>query len=343
MLFDLRFITPNLATGTIVVRAPQTTMDAITSFLDDMQNDQPVVMLDVKIFEISTDFTKDLGISVPNEFSVFNVTSEINSLVNSSSYQQIVAALEASGQPVNVSTILAALLASSSSTSTLLSQPFATFGGGQTLTGVTVPATMAHFSGNDSWARAVDEVLLRAGQGKAATMKVGERYPIVSSLFSATSAASSLLSTLGVGSTASSATIPTPQFSYEDLGLTLKATPHVHGKLVGLEYELAVRALGATEANGLPDITNREMKGEISTDDGETVVIAGLVGKSETASITGIPLVSAVPLLGAAFSVATKEKTADELLVVMTPHIAMGETGGACIFLSQPTCRSSRA
>ncbi len=66
------------------------------------------------------------------------------------------------------------------------------------------------------------------------------------------------------------------------------------------------------------------MKGTISTDDGERVVIAGLVGKSETASITGIPLVSAVPLLGAAFSVATKEKTADELLVVMTPHIAMG-------------------
>ena len=324
VLFDLRFISPNLATGTIVVRAPQTTMDAITSFLDDMQDDQPVVMLDVKIFEISTDFTKDLGISVPNEFSVFNVTSEINSLVNSSSYQQIVAALEASGQPVNVSTILAALLASSSSTSTLLAQPFATFGGGQTLTGVTVPGTMVHFSGNDSWARTVDEVLLRAGQGKAATMKVGERYPIVSSLFSATSAASSLLSTLGVGSTASSATIPTPQFSYEDLGLTLKATPHVHGKLVGLEYELAVRALGATEANGLPDITNREMKGEISTDDGEAVVIAGLVGKSETASITGIPLLSAVPFLGAALSVATKEKTADELLVVMTPHIAMG-------------------
>ncbi len=111
-----------------------------------MQDDQPTVMLEMKVFEISTTFTRELGISVPNEFTVFNVTSEINSLVNSSSYQQIVAALEASGQPVNATTILAALLASSSSTSTVLTQPFATFGGGQTLTGVTVPATMAHFS-----------------------------------------------------------------------------------------------------------------------------------------------------------------------------------------------------
>ncbi len=60
----------------------------------------------------------------------------------------------------------------------------------------------------------------------------------------------------------------------------LKATPNVHGKLISLDYELAVRALGATEANGLPDITNREMKGTISTDDGESVVLAGLVEKA---------------------------------------------------------------
>jgi type II secretory pathway component GspD/PulD (secretin) len=326
VLFDLRFVTTNAAAGTIVVRAPQATMDAIARFLDGIQDERPTVMLDVKIFEVSTDLARNLGTSVPNEFSVFNVSSEINSLVSSSSYQSILAALQASGQTINASTILGALLASSSSTSSLLSQPFATFGGGLTLSGVTVPSTAVHFSGSNSVARTVDEILLRAGQGKAATMKLGERYPIVSAQFSATSAASSLLSTLGISSTTSAATIPTPQFSYEDLGLVLKATPHVYGKLVSLDYELTVRALGATEANGLPDITNREMKGVISTDDGESVVIAGLVGKSETASLNGIPLLSAVPLLGGAFSVATKEKTADELLVVMTPHIALGRS-----------------
>ena len=324
VLFDLRFITPNAATGTITVRAPQSTMDAIARFLDDLQDDRPVVMLDVKIFEVSTEFTKDLGTSVPNDLSVFNVSSEISNLVNSSSYQQIVAALQASGQPVNATTILAALLASSSSTSSLLSQPFLVFGGGKTLSAVTLPTTGIHFSGAQSVARTVDQMVLRAAQGKAATMKVGERYPIVSSQFAATSAVSSLLATLGVSSTASAASIPTPQFSYEDLGLVLKATPHVHGKLVSLEYELTVRALGATAANGLPAITNREMKGTISTGDGESVVIAGLVGKSETSSINGIPLLSQVPVAGLAFSVVGKEHTTDELLVVMTPHITMG-------------------
>ena len=132
---------------------------------------------------------------------------------------------------------------------------------------------------------------LRAGHGKAATMKVGERYPIVSSQFSATSATSSILSALGMSTSAGAGTsIPSPQFCYEDLGLVLKATPQVHGKLVSLDYELTLRALGATQSNGLPLLTNREMKGTISTEDGEGVVIAGLLEKDEMNAINGIPV-----------------------------------------------------
>jgi type II secretory pathway component GspD/PulD (secretin) len=327
VLFDLRFVTANASEGSIVVRAPQQTMDAITEFLEYLQDDEPTVMLDIKVFEISATLTRELGTSVPNEFTVFNVTSEINSLVSSSSYQQIVSALEASGQTVNATTILAALLASSSSTtSSVLGQPFGVFGGGLTLTGVTIPSTTAHFSKTDSLARTVDDVLLRAGHGKAATMKVGERYPIVSSQFSATSATSSILSALGLNTTAGTTQIPSPQFSYEDLGLVLKATPQVHGKLVSLDYELTLRALGATQSNGLPLLTNREMKGTISTNDGEGVVLAGLVEKDEINAINGIPGLSALPGLGTAFSADTKEHTTDELLVVVTPHITSGRT-----------------
>jgi Flp pilus assembly secretin CpaC len=269
--------------------------------------------------------TKDLGNTVPTDFTVFNISSEVHNLVNSSAYSQIVSALQASGQQVNATTILAALLASSSSSGTAspLSQPFATFGGGLTLSGVTLPASSIHLSANNALTRTVDDVLLRAGHGKAATLKVGERYPIVSSQFSATSAASSVLSSLGL-SAGTATSIPSPQFSYEDLGLTLKATPQVHGNVVSMDYELTLRSLGATQTNGLPLITNREMKGTISTDDGEAVVIAGLVDKGEIASINGIPLVSMIPAIGKAFSEETKQKTYDELLVVVTPHISMG-------------------
>ena len=57
-------------------------------------------------------------------------------------------------------------------------------------------------NGTDSLARTVDDVLLRSEHGNAATMKVGERYPIVTTEFSAATATSSLLSSLGINATA---------------------------------------------------------------------------------------------------------------------------------------------
>ena len=137
VLFDLRFITPNAAQGSIVIRAPQQTMDAVAEFLEYLQDDEPSVMLEVKVFEVSTTFARELGISVPNQFTVFNVTTEINSLVSSSNYQQIIAALQASwpdgerdhdscraaGHP---SSDIDVILGHASP----LTQPFAVFGGG---------------------------------------------------------------------------------------------------------------------------------------------------------------------------------------------------------------------
>jgi Flp pilus assembly secretin CpaC len=116
----------------------------------------------------------------------------------------------------------------------------------------------------------------------------------------------------------------------------LKATPQVHGKLVTLDYDLTVRAVGATQAAGPPLLTNRESKGTISTEDGQPVVVAGLVSKSEMAAINGIPVLSAVPILGKAFSVETKEKADDDLLIVITPHIT-DETNARGLYLPIPT------
>ena len=50
-------------------------------------------------------------------------------------------------------------------------------------------------------------------------------------------------------------------------------------------------------------------------------------GLTRGAGMVRIPLLSAIPVLGNAFSVATKMKTVDELLVVVTPHIGSGMVG----------------
>jgi type II secretory pathway component GspD/PulD (secretin) len=337
VLFDLRFIASDAAQQLIVIRAPQPTMDAVVKFMDAMNSLQPTVMLDIKVFLISTTFTRDLGTSVPNSFSVFNIGSEIRNLLNSSAYQQAVQALQAAGQQVNALSIIEALLASSASTS-LLSQPFATFGGGIVESAVTIPTTTLHFSDTRSASRTLDQALLRAGDGKAATMKVGERYPIVNTQYAAVNAESSLLSSLGYSTSAALAgtTVPQAQINYEDLGLVLKTTPHVHGKLISMDYELQLRSLGATQSNGLPLISNQEIKGTISTDDGESVVIAGMADKSLMHSLDGIPVLSSIPILGKEFSVESRETSAGEVLVLVTPHLVMNREGGQQAWIPVP-------
>jgi type II secretory pathway component GspD/PulD (secretin) len=52
--------------------------------------------------------------------------------------------------------------------------------------------------------------------------------------------------------------------------------------------------------------------------------MAGLVDKTEMAAINGVPLLSLIPVLGKAFSYETKQHSADELLVVLTPYITVG-------------------
>ena len=88
VLFDLRFVTADPSQGCIVVRAPAPTLDAVARFLDDLRDDQPTVMLEIQIFEVSTVLSTDLGVSTPDQFTVFNIPSEINTLTASSGYQQ---------------------------------------------------------------------------------------------------------------------------------------------------------------------------------------------------------------------------------------------------------------
>jgi type II secretory pathway component GspD/PulD (secretin) len=121
-----------------------------------------------------------------------------------------------------------------------------------------------------------------------------------------------------------------PSFNYEDLGLTIKAKPAItSGSDVGLQLEINLRALAGTSINGVPVIGNREYKGSIVLVDGEPAVVAGQVTHSETRSLSGIPGLGQFPGLNKITSSNSKQLEDDELLVVITPHIANRNVGQA--------------
>ncbi len=59
--------------------------------------------------------------------------------------------------------------------------------------------------------------------------------------------------------------------------------------------------------------------------DGETLVIAGLIKESEKQSVTKVPVLGDLPLLGVFFRNSRNEKAKEELVIMVTPHIVYSE------------------
>jgi len=334
-LFDIRFVSVQAAASTITVRAPSRTMKAVTTFFEGLDQGKPQLLLDVKVFAVDRSFTRKMGLSVPNQFQAFNIPAAALTALGGQNVQDLINQLIASGG-INqaTSTAIAALLAQQQNQqNSLFSQPVATFGGGKTLTGVTLGTPAADFSMNSSDVTSLEHLTLRAASGNTASFLLGTRYPIQNAQFAPVFNTSAIASVIGN----SSYQAPFPSFTYEDLGLNVKAKPTIHGNGdVSLDVDLSIRALEGTSVNGIPVISNRSYKGQVTLQDGESAVVAGYITKSEQGTRDGIPAFGQFPGLRAVTSSNQKDESQNELLVVMTPHIVRSPVrdGASEIWLS---------
>ena len=336
-LFEIKFVSSQAQNSTLIVRAPVNVLDAATYFLENLGSGHPEVMLDVRVFEVSRTLVHNFGLQVPNQFNLFNIPIGALglTLAGGKSIQDLINQLIASGgiNQAN-SSALSALLAqlTGSGASSIFSQPLATFGGGLTLMGVSLGTLGATLSRNESSLRSLQHVTVRASQNKDATINLGSRYPIINASFAPifnTSAISSAIAN-------NSFVAPVPSFTYEDLGLTMKVKPVVHGDSdVSLSVELKVRALTGGGVNGVPIIGNREYTGSINVKNEQSAVVAGEVSSTEQRSLSGIPGIGQFPVLNRATASNTTEKDDDELIVVITPHIiSMANAPGSEIWMT---------
>jgi len=325
-LLEIRSVTPNIASGTIVVRAPQATLDAAAQLLESLDASRPEVMLDVHIYQVSHTFARNIGVHIPNQFNLFNIPAAALVALGGQNIQDLINQLISSGgiNQANNTAISALLAQLQSQQSSIFSQPLATFGGGKTLTGISLDQISAQLSLNEGWVKTLDQATLRASQGNDATFRMGSRFPILNASFAPvfnTSAISRVLQN-------NSFQAAFPSFNYEDLGLTVKAKPSITSDSdVSLQLEINLRALAGQSINGVPVIGNREYKGSISLENGEPAVVAGQISRSETRDLSGIPGLSQIPLLNKITATNTKQNEYDELLVVITPHITRRGVG----------------
>jgi general secretion pathway protein D len=331
-VFDVKLLTVEKGSSTLVVRAAQETLSYINLTLADLIDGGSEVMIDLKLYSVDKTNQRNIGAQVPQQLGLYNVASTAQNLVSAN--QSIVNQAIAQGLiPAGSSniTIALALIASGLVQSTLLTNTVGFFGGGLTATGVTTNQNPAfNLSFNTSDTRALNDIQIRVGDRQQATFRVGERFPITTATYTtglgASSSALAGVTVNGVsaasllGAATSAATIP--QIQYEDLGLTLKATPTVQKSgAIRLHLDLKIESLAGGTVDNIPILNSQQFASDITLDDGDTAMMMSSLSKSESVDINGIPGLGELP----GFQTATADKTTtgdtSTLVLLVTPHV----------------------
>jgi Flp pilus assembly secretin CpaC len=332
-VFDVKQITVEKSSGHLVIRAPEETLTYINLTLADLIDGGSEVMVDLQLYSVDKSNQRNIGAQLPQQVGIYNVASTAQNLVSAN--QSVVNQAIAQGLiPAGASstTIALALIASGLVQSTLLSSTVGFFGGGLTATGVTVNQNpVFNLSLTASETRALDDIQVRVTDRQTATFRVGERYPITTSTYSSglTGSASSLAGVTVNGVSAASllnsavgSSVTIPQIQYEDLGLTLKATPTVQKTgAIKMHIDLKIESLAGGMLDNIPVLNSQQFTSDVTVDDGETALMASGITKSEAASINGMPGLGELP----GFQTATSDKitntNSSELILLITPHV----------------------
>ncbi len=160
-----------------------------------------------------------------------------------------------------------------------------------------------------SSAKTLLDASVRSLDGEAADFHVGSKYPI-------------LTGQLQSGTTTTSATAyqSIPSFTFEDLGLVMKVTPHIHGtEEVSLDVSAEFKTLTGNSANGIPVIGTRKLESKVRLRDGEWAIVAGLMSDSDARNITGIPVLSRLPLIGNAMRDNERNRIKTDVILLLRP------------------------
>jgi general secretion pathway protein D len=143
---------------------------------------------------------------------------------------------------------------------------------------------------------------------KPAVLQIGDQVPITTQ---------SAIDTTGTGSIINSV-------SYKDTGVILAITPRINESgRVQLDVEQEVSSVATTTSSGIdsPTIRQRRIRTSVVVNDGDALVLGGLIQDSKTTGRSQLPLLGRIPIIGNAMRYKNDEVRKTELIVVIAPHV----------------------
>jgi general secretion pathway protein D len=292
-LLDLRRVQQVNAQNAIVIRDTPDKLLLAAKIIRDIDKAKPEVLIHVQVLTASVDRLRDLGILPGQSVAVtFNPRPTL--------------------QPGGGTT-------STGGSTTATTPTQITLDSLRNLSGADYSATLPGATANailtDNKTRIIQDPEVRVSDGQKATLKIGDRVPVATGSFQAG---------VGVGTSSINPLVNT-QFQYIDVGVNIDVQPRVHPNGdVSMKLSVEVSQItGTSNIGGInqPVISQRKIEHDIRLKDGEVSVLGGLIERTSTKNINGIPGLAQLPLFRYLFSDNSSEVKEDEVLIVLTPHV----------------------
>ncbi|WP_072893503.1 type II secretion system secretin GspD [Hydrocarboniphaga daqingensis] len=288
-------------TNALIITAPPKTMRLIRDVVAQLDVRRSQVIVDGIIAEVSADKTSQLGI----DWAVYNGNRiAAAGILNSATLTAIAGATQAS------STAEAA--------AGLVSQGL-NIGGGAISSGGTTFALLLKALKGDGNTNVLSQPSLTTLDNQEAEFSVGQEVPFLTGSFSNAGA-----------NTNNGLVNPFQTIERKDVGLTLGITPQINqGNTIKLKLKLEISSLAANATSAVDLVTNkRTLSNTVTVEDGQILVLGGLIDDSLNDSRTGVPFISDIPLLGSLFKFRSVQRTKRNLMVFIRPAIVRTQGEG---------------
>ncbi|MBI3664934.1 MAG: hypothetical protein HY236_01705 [Acidobacteria bacterium] len=288
---DIRRLFTVNSLNAMVIRGTADQVALAEKVLNDVDKSRGEVIIDVMVLEVSRSKTRDLGIT-----PVSGTTPGINIPVGFTPRSPIPSGSKDGGTTTGSAISLAKIGKVNFNDFSL------------TLPGASIKALLS-----TSDTRVLQSPRVRGFDGFKASLRIGDRIPIATGSFQP-----------GIGGVGINPLVNT-QFNYQDVGVVLDLTPRIHaGKEISMHVEIEISNVrDRIDIGGIsqPIIGQRKVTHDIRLKEGEANVIGGLMQAQTTKTISGVPGLGQLPLLGRLFSSEHLEKSENEILIVLVPHV----------------------
>jgi len=289
------------STNSLVITAPPDIMRTLKRVISQLDIRKAQVLVEAAIAEVSGTVARDLGVQWL--FGSSNGRTPIG-IVNFTN----------AGTPITDIANAVAGVASSSSSSTSGTLPSIAdslvVGGADYTKGHFSYAAVLNALASDADTNILSTPTLVTLDNEEAEIVIGQNVPFVTGSYTNTGATSG-------------STNPFQTIQRQDVGLTLKIKPQINeGDAMRLDISQEVSSIASSVTGAADIVTNkRSIKTNVMVEDGQVVVLGGLLDKQVRTSVQKVPLLGDIPLLGNLFKARKSDVNKTNLMVFIHPVI----------------------